>query len=96
MTELDEFCGIDDDHDERRAVAVLVYHGQGMTLGRGLCEECARCRDCGKRAGLYDAEYCEAYCDPCAARYPAEETPYGPEIVTLDSERWREVQAELQ
>ncbi len=83
-------------HEDRPAVARLVYWGQGATLGEHLCREDATCvGGCGDVGAIVDAEYEEPWCQPHANQFPGEETVSGPEIVLVDSDRYREVVAEV-
>jgi DNA-directed RNA polymerase subunit RPC12/RpoP len=85
-------CANEDRHSSAApAVAVIVYYGQRETLGNYLCAECSACCNCGKQGHVMDKEYWEAYCPHCAARYSGEETVSGPDIVLVDSDRYRQL-----
>jgi hypothetical protein len=90
------FSCVTDGHEQVPAVAVLVYYGQGATVGEPLCRDCAACRapGCGELGDVYDADYREAYCQRHAEQFPAEEAPHGPDIVELGSARHTELLAD--
>lgn len=79
-------------HDEPAfpAVAVLVYLGQDTTIGAGLCASCATCSDptCPDLGTVMEAEYEEPWCTAHAESYGAEAV-HGPDIVLIDSDRYR-------
>lgn len=84
------FCATDG-HEHTPAVAVLVYLGQSEHLDAGLCRECATCTSggCGALGDVQDAEYEEPWCTRHAEQFGPDERVSGPDIVPVDSERFR-------
>ena len=80
--------------DDSPAVAVEVYIGQGEHLGDYLCRPHALCvgghnGPDGVLGSVMDAECREAWCRHHADQFSGEETVSGPDIVPLDSDRYR-------
>lgn len=74
------------------AVAVLVWPGSSPS-GIYLCARCAGCSNpgCHDAGVVLDMEHNEPWCTRHAEGFPADETPHGPEIVLLTSQRFVEV-----
>lgn len=83
-------------HDDTPAIAVLLYVGQGYTLGPVLCDGCVQCTDtlCTDLGSIMDADYDEPWCARHAAQFSGEETVHGPAIVPIGSPRHLEALAE--
>lgn len=92
----DLFCATGG-HEHTPAVAVLVHLGQSEHLDTGLCRECATCTSggCGALGDVQDAEYDEPWCTRHAEQFGPDERVSGPDIVPVDSERFRGLAAEL-
>jgi hypothetical protein len=93
------FCGLY--HDHGRPVAthlVLRQHPVAPEAGDLLCADHADCPYCldsatPNPAVLYDEEHEEPLCTEHAAQFADPEPVTGPEIVAIDSERYRELTA---
>lgn len=82
-------------NDNTPATVVLVYLGQD-TIGQALCEACATCTDtaCPELGTILDADYEEPWCAHHAKNYADADDPvHGPDIVPIDSERYRQLTA---
>ena len=73
------------------AAVVRPAAGGGGEVGASLCAECAGCvaAGCGLLGVVMDEEYEESWCAEHAAQFIGEEAITGPEIVPLDSDRYR-------
>ncbi|WP_026424684.1 hypothetical protein [Actinokineospora inagensis] len=82
-------------HDDSAvaAVAVLVHTGPPEQVGVGLCASCVTCTDlpCTRPGDVFDSEYGEPWCAEHAAAFTGEEAVHGPQIVALDSDRYRDL-----
>jgi hypothetical protein len=80
-----------DGHEDRPAIAVLVYVGQGDHLGAAICRVCAICKapGCGQLGDVMDAEYGEPWCQRHADQFGPDERVTGPDIVPVTSKRAR-------
>jgi hypothetical protein len=77
-----------------QSLYVLVWPGSPPSE-HYLRAEDAKCTEpgCVRPGVIMDSEYDEPWCQQHADQFPADERPDGPEIVRLDSERYREVSA---
>lgn len=83
-----------DGHEARPAVAALVYIGQSEDLDVYLCRECVTCSgDCDELGDVMDSEYeepwCQRHADAFDSSYSPDERVTGPDIMPLDSDRYR-------
>ncbi len=89
-----------DSHPEDKpvaAVAVLVYYGGGVTIGSdGLCADHAQCTSggCATIGTVMDSDYQEPWCQAHAEQFSVDEAPTGPDIVLINSDQYRKVEAE--
>lgn len=89
-----------DGHEHRPAIAVLVYSGQlvniahGEWLGVCLCRECVTCSgDCDALGDVIEAVSWAPWCQHHADAWGPERVT-GPDLVPLDSDRYRALIAE--
>lgn len=89
-------CGNHDGRDVP-AVAVLVHIGQTVRVGAALCAACASCTSvvCPATGEVMDAAYNEPYCRGHADEFgDGDNAVVGPDIVAIDSDRYRDLVAE--
>jgi hypothetical protein len=72
------------------AVAVVLHDDETCTLGESLCAECSACGDCRQQGEVMDRDYQSAFCRACTARYQGDDRPRGPDLVLIDSDRYRQ------
>lgn len=83
-------------HNPTPATAVLVHVGAGNTIGSGLCSACTTCTDttCGETGVILEAAYEEPWCQAHKDSFTGQEQIIGPDIVAIDSDRYRELIAQ--